>query len=184
MKMYARTLALEEEAKELNNLETLFDLQKTTYRELKECKNELQNLKYMWDLISLVDNQFKSWTKTLWEKIDVEQLTQLIKEMQSKLTNPQSAANKDIRNYRAFSALNERVKNMSTILPLISQLHSKFILERHWRKLEVITQQNIKFDSPTFCMEDLIKLELYRFSEDVTELVDSAQKEDKIEKKL
>jgi len=109
---------------------------------------------------------------------------QLIKEMQTKQCNPQSAQNKEIKNWKAFVALNERVKNMNTILPLISQLHSKFMQERHWRKLMRITQQTIAFSSPKFCLDDLIKLELYKFSEEVTELVDGAQKEAKIETKL
>lgn len=47
-----------------------------------------------------------------------------------------------------------------------------------------ISAQNIDFKSPKFCLEDLIKLELYKFSEEVTELVDGAQKEAKIETKL
>jgi len=42
---YARTGELEEEASELNNLQTLFDMQKTTYKQLKDCRNELFNLK-------------------------------------------------------------------------------------------------------------------------------------------
>jgi dynein heavy chain len=80
--------------------------------------------------------------------------------------------------------LNDRVKNMNTILPLISQLHSKFMQDRHWKRLMKITQQTIDFKSPKFCLDDLIKLELYRFAEEVTELVDGAQKEAKIETKL
>jgi hypothetical protein len=32
---------MEEEAKALNNLETLFDIQKSTYKPLKDCKAEL-----------------------------------------------------------------------------------------------------------------------------------------------
>lgn len=47
-----------------------------------------------------------------------------------------------------------------------------------------ITKKSINFNSPNFCLEDLIKLELYQFSEEVTELVDSAQKEAKIENNL
>jgi len=73
---------------------------------------------------------------------------------------------------------------MNTILPLISQLHSKFMMERHWKKLMKITQQEIAFQSPKFCLEDLNKLDLFKYAEEVTELVDGAQKEDKIEKKL
>jgi dynein heavy chain len=117
---YQKTRALDDEAKDLNNLETLFDIQKSTYRPLRDCKNELGSLKYMWDLIALIDMQFSSWKKTLWDKIDTEGLTQLIKDMQTKQTNPGQPQNKEVRNWKAFQALNERVKNMNAILPLIS----------------------------------------------------------------
>jgi dynein heavy chain len=46
---------LEEEARELNNLETLFDLQRSSYKQLKDCKSELISLKEMWDLVALID---------------------------------------------------------------------------------------------------------------------------------
>ena len=138
----------------------------------------------MWDLIALIDYQFDSWKSTLWDKIDTELLMQLIKEMQTKQCNPQSAQNKEIKSYKSFTALNDRVKNMNTILPLISQLHSEFMMERHWKKMMATTQQTIAFNSPKFCLDDLIKLELYKYSEEVTELVDGAAKEAKIESKL
>jgi dynein heavy chain len=74
---------------------------------------------------------------------------------------------------------------MNTILPLIAQLHSPFMLERHWRRLETkIVKKAIPFKSDKFCLADLIQLELFKVGEDVSELVDSAQKEDKINKKL
>lgn len=81
---YDETCKLEEEAKELNNLETLFDLQRSTYKQLKDCKQELIQLKDMWDLIALIDMQFDSWKRTLWDQINTENLTQLIKDMQQK----------------------------------------------------------------------------------------------------
>lgn len=56
--------------------------------------------------------------------------------------------------------------------------------ERHWKKLMTITKKTINFNSPQFCLEDLIKLELYKYAEEVTELVDGAQKEAKIETNL
>ena len=37
---------------------------------------------------------------------------------------------------------------------------------------------------PKFCLRDIINLELYKYSEDVNELVEGAQKEAQIEKKL
>ena len=74
MDFYEQTCEIEDEAKKLNNLETLFDLQKSSYKQLRDCKGELNSLKYMWDLISLIDYQFEAWKSTLWDKIDTEQL--------------------------------------------------------------------------------------------------------------
>ena len=71
---YEKLMALEERAKDYNNLETLFELQKSGYKQLKDCKNELISLKYMWDLIALVDYQFNAWKSTLWDKIDTDTL--------------------------------------------------------------------------------------------------------------
>lgn len=181
---YQKTVEFEEEAKRYNNLETLFELQKSGYNELKECKNELKSLKYMWDLIQLVHYQFNAWKLTLWDKIDTDYLLAQIKELQKKQVNPITPKNKEIKAWNAFSALNERVKNMSTILPLISDLHSKTMMDRHWRKLMLITGKNIQFSSPKFCLDDLIQLELYKYSDDVNELVDSANKEARIETNL
>jgi dynein heavy chain len=46
------------------------------------------------------------------------------------------------------------------------------------------TCKTIAFSSPQFCLDDLIVLELHKYEADVEELVESAQKEDKIENKL
>jgi dynein heavy chain len=109
---------------------------------------------------------------------------QLVKDMQTKQCNPQAAQNKDIKNWKAFLALNERVKNMNTILPLINQLKSPFMMDRHWKKLETLTGKTINHKAPTFCLENLVELDLFKFAEEVNEIVDGAAKEAKIEIKL
>ena len=78
---YERLKEIEKERDELANKETLFDLERTIYKELKECNVDLVNLKKMWDLIALIDTQFDSWKKTAWDKIDVDSLQTLLKEM-------------------------------------------------------------------------------------------------------
>ena len=79
---------MEEEAKKLQVLEQLFELQRTKQKELLDCKNELVQLKQMWDLISIIDGQFESWKETLWENIDADNLEQLLKNMKTNQTNP------------------------------------------------------------------------------------------------
>ena len=108
----------------------------------------------MWDLISLIEYLFKSWKMTLWDKIDTEFLLMQIKDIQQKQTHPNQ--NKEIKHWKGFLSLQERVKNMNTIMPLISDLHSKYMEKRHWRNLMQITQRDINYDSPNFCLDDLI----------------------------
>jgi dynein heavy chain, axonemal len=181
---YKKLVEIENKAKEYNNLETLFELQKSGYKEIKDCRNELKALKYMWDMISFVDTQFEAWKTTLWDQIDTDALLLKIKEIQQKITSPTNPKNKEIKSWKAFISLNERVRNMNTILPLISQLHSKFMEKRHWKSLMKITGKEIKFQEPNFCLEDLIKLQLHKYAEEVQEIVDLAQKEAKIESNL
>lgn len=116
---YTRTCQMEDEAKELQVLESLFELQRTNQKELKDCKNELKQLKHMWDLISLIDMQFMSWKSTLWDQIDTDNLETLLKDMKQKQTAPALVQNKEIKNYKAFQSLNDRVKNMDVVRPLI-----------------------------------------------------------------
>lgn len=78
------TCKYEKTAKDLNNLEGLFDLTKTNYKQLKDCRSELNSLKQMWDLIALIDMQFDSWKKTQWDNIDTDNLSSLIKDMETK----------------------------------------------------------------------------------------------------
>lgn len=85
---------------------------------------------------------------------------------------------------KSFIALNERVKNMNQLRPLIQQLHSKYMMERHWKRLQIICGKTVPYSSPQFCLNDLINMELHKFGEDVTELVEGAAKESKIEGKL
>lgn len=138
----------------------------------------------MWDLISIIDGQFESWKETLWDNIDADELEMLLKNMKSTQTNPVLPQNKDIKNFKAFMGLNDRVKNMDVIRPLIQQLHSQFMQPRHWKKLNGICGKIVNRNDPKFCLRDIINLELYKFAEDVNELVEGAQKEASIEKKL
>lgn len=55
---------------------------------------------------------------------------------------------------------------------------------RHWKKLNGICGKTVNRQDPKFCLRDIINLELYKYSEDVNELVEGAQKEASIEKKL
>lgn len=63
-------------------------MQRSQYKQLRDCRNELGYLKTMWDVISLIDFQFWAWRSSLWDKIDIDGLASQIKDMQTKICNP------------------------------------------------------------------------------------------------
>jgi hypothetical protein len=81
---YVQTMEMQGTSDKLRNLEGLFDLTESKFKQIDECKNDLVNLKKNWDLISCIDSQFDAWKKTLWDQIDTDTLTQSTREMQSK----------------------------------------------------------------------------------------------------
>merc|ERR1719359_2278501 len=90
---------------------------------------------------------------------------------------------KGVRSWSLYSWLLAEVQNMETALPLVNDLHSETMRDRHWGMLMTVTKRN--FDKgPEFAFRHLLDLELHHFAEDVSEIVDQSAKEAKIEKKL
>jgi len=108
----------------------------------------------------------------------------LVKNFQTNMCNPNSALNKEIKTWKSFLALNERVKNMAQVMPLVKDLNSEFMKDRHWQRLKDHIERDIPYDKPDFCLNDLLKCELHKHVDYVTDLVDSAGKEHKIEIKI
>ncbi|KAF4691102.1 hypothetical protein FOZ60_016205 [Perkinsus olseni] len=176
---YERTMAMVERAKEYNNLELLFDMAMSGYRELKDSQEDLVLLKNLWDAIALINFTFEDWNSTLWDRINTDDLLMRVKELGTQV----KAMPKEIRGWKLYAWLQDIVKNMSTVLPLISDLHSETMRDRHWNQLMDVTGTTFT-KGPEFCFKDLLDLELYKFADDVSEIVDQSVKEAKIEKKL
>jgi len=97
---HVKTTAMITESERLRNLETLFDLTESKFKQLDDCRIDLLHLKKNWDLIALVDTQFDAWKKTLWDQIDTDGLIQQTRDMAQKQTNPNT--NKEIKGYKSF----------------------------------------------------------------------------------
>ena len=177
---YNKLTKIEAEAKEYENLEQLFELEQTSYKQLKDCRIDLRNVKVFWDAVAMVTFQYNDWKQKSWKSIKAD----LLQETNKVLIQQIKTLPKEVRNYKGYSVLEKRVKNMQTLLPLISSLHSEFMEQRHWQEIMQITNKEVDPSSPSFSFNDILSMELYEYEVAVNEVVDKAQKEAKIEKKL
>lgn len=122
---------------------------------------------------------------TLWTEVDTEGLEDQCKRLQREL-RPFSAGNAAVTRWKAFADTEALVKNMATVIPMIASLHSPAMRDRHWKQLLQTCGAPNAFDpkDPKFSLADLFDLRLHEHSEEVDEIVETARKELKIDKKL
>ena len=147
---------------------------------LKDIMDEMNMAKDVWDTVLLCEKQFDEWKKTLWNDINTESMEDsskaFVKEVRS--------INKVIRDEDCYKGLDGMVKAFTTSLPLVAELRSPAMRERHWAALMSATKKDINLADPSFSLQHLLDLELHKFEEEVGEIVDQASKEEKMETAL
>lgn len=172
--------SFEQQARQNAELENLFELDARQYKPLKECLVDLKNLKTLWDLISLINIQYNDWKNKPWRQIDASKLQEDNKAFQKQIKE----VNKEIRFFKGYNPMNEKVNNMQVTLTLVESLRNDCMEERHWRDLKTKTKSDFDQKSPNFTFEDILKIKLYKYKADTEEIVDIATKESKIDKRL
>ncbi|XP_030631015.1 dynein heavy chain 17, axonemal-like [Chanos chanos] len=170
---------LETEMVTLSGSASLFEVSVPDYKQLKACRKDIVLLKDLWDMILLVRGNMDDWKTTLWKDINVEEMDMDTK----KYAKDIKALDKDMKAWDAFTGLDSMVKNMMTSLRAVGDLQNPAIRGRHW--LQLMNATKVKFvmsEKTTF--EDLLKLNLHKFEEEVRDIVDKAVKESSMEKTL
>ncbi len=176
--------AMESKVKEFNELEDLFELQISKYGSIKNTRDELVHLKYLWDFKSFLGCTFHSWWETPWLELDTEALENESKAILKQLRNIGNE-NPVIKTWQVFRDIEGSIKDTATVLSLLNDLHSPAMRERHWCALAKVC--GVVMVDPTavnFNLGNIMKLNLHLHVEEVSDVIEAAQREIKIEKKL
>jgi len=179
---FERTQIILGEARNLMEQQELFEITVTPYKELEACEQEIPYLKVCWDMNEFVTTQFAKWQLTVFSAIDTEALDvgcrALMKDIRLLPTNFLQ-----LREWGVYKGVETAVKNMMTTLPLVQDLRSDAMRDRHWLALQKVCGQKFVVDE-RFTLDNLLALGLHNFVDDVQGIVDRAQKELIIEKAL
>lgn len=86
-----------------------------------------------------------------------------------------------VREFEAYKALEDKLKAMAGVLPLISDLAHPAMRERHWAALMQSIKKSFVVDE-RLTLGDILALGLHKYGDACAEVVDCAQKELIIEK--
>eukprot|EP00755_Sulcionema_specki_P014456 Sspe_Gene.56717::Locus_31184_Transcript_1_1_Confidence_1.000_Length_4789::g.56717::m.56717/K10408/DNAH; dynein heavy chain, axonemal len=173
----------EQWARDLNELLELFEKQTTDLPELRECRQELVYLKQLWDMVSHVKSQFTDWWGQTFKTMDAEELTARTRDMLKQM----KAMPLKCKSTQTYIGLEEEIRSMLITLPLVENLRNPAMRDRHWRQLLKrcdVDPNAIDPEADNFSLQDLLSLQLHRFEDDVSNIVEKAQKELQIERGL
>ena len=131
---------LDKSARDIWELQELFELTATDFRDLRDCRAELVTLKQVWDLVNHVNHLFRNWMSSSFFTADVDSFLDEIKKFQQQQlrTLPMKA-----RDWPVFKGLEREAANMAKALPLCAELRSPAMRPRHWQSLLATTKRSL-----------------------------------------
>ena len=168
--------AMENEGATINTQQELFEVAVIAWRDLVNCRAELSMLKLMWDHVQLVVDIFAMFRATTWGNVDCEALADITKRLQKDIKSLPRPAHK----WDVHIGLTALLAAMATTLPLIQDLRDDAMRPRHWTQLMQVTGSTFVVDDK-LQLDTLIKLELDKYQDACTEIVERARAEIKID---
>ncbi|XP_017887523.2 dynein beta chain, ciliary-like [Ceratina calcarata] len=167
------------EEKDLHAQTVIFEQEMPQFKVIKQIQKEMQLLKTVWDYVHVIETSLNEWKKTTWKKLDIEWMDQECK----KLLRELRLVDKDVRPWELYGNVEAQVRNMMASLRAVSELQNPAIRDRHWRELMAETKVAFSMTDNT-TLEDLLKLQLHKYEEEVKNIVAKAVKEMAMEKIL
>ncbi|KAE9226456.1 Dynein beta chain, flagellar outer arm [Phytophthora fragariae] len=211
----AKLSQVEQEAARLMELEDIFELASSKYDVLTMLRANFTTLKHIWDFVALLDSIYvNKWQPLLWSDLDADTLMEEVDEIERHRNSLFSSA-RSVKEWPIYDYLEQKLHQMTVILPLVKHLHSPAMRDRHWKNLMVLARKHFDLSGTgglsassyatmgtaasgnsgtgditnsggknALRFEEVLKLELFRFVNEVNELVEMASREFKIEQQL
>ncbi|KAJ1561744.1 hypothetical protein HK405_002984, partial [Cladochytrium tenue] len=126
-----RVMRLKEEYDLLCRAKEALDLDLTVNDRLEPILEELSDLKGVWNALAKVWQSLNELKETLWASVSPRKVKQ---QLDLLISSAKEMPNKT-RQYAAFEFMQESLKGLLKVNPVIADLKSEALRERHWRQL-------------------------------------------------
>ena len=162
--------------------EDLFGLQNQKYPGLVRIDDQIKNLNKLYALYNQVNDTTSGWEDEVWSEIQPSQMRDWEDQIQ-KYADMCAKLPKKLREWQAYKDLKTKIEDYKNVLPLMKELKEPMIKDRHWEQIIEVTHKHLNFLQPdNFYFRELIEANLMEHVEDIEDIIDSAKKQDKIEK--
>ena len=181
MAKYKTDLAkLQAQKLELINAQNLFALDVKAYPLLSNTQSDVEKLDKIYSLYSQFVEFQEVMADKLWNDIDVGGLQAGIDEKQ----RAAKAFPKELKEIYTFKMVENKLANFQEALPLIINLKNDAMKPRHWLKLMEVTKVTFDSSLKSLTLANIFAMELFRFTQQIEEIISEATNELKIETEL
>ncbi|XP_051787196.1 dynein axonemal heavy chain 11-like [Erpetoichthys calabaricus] len=172
--------SLQQEAKDLKELQELLEATIVDFATLNECQSTVRNLTLMWQAVEVIRKQQNGWKMQPWQVIDTAQLVQSTEEQLSLI----KSLSRKVQGWDVYTGTMESVNVIQLTLPLIKDLLNPAMRTRHWKQLVRDTGGQLRVTPGTLrqmTLGDLLTLGLQKHTEHVKSIVERAVKDATVE---
>jgi dynein heavy chain len=170
---------MQNRSEELINAQKLFGMSLTSYPKLVEAESKLSELQSVFDVYLTHKENLDSFSSTLWADVDINKIFELTQQVQKIM-----AERKDLSGLSVYKLVQSHIERFEQSLPLIRDLKSNALRDRHWNQIMHATGMSFDFDPSTFTVANVFELKVEKHADKISQIVQSATKELKIEEEL
>jgi len=169
----------EDEAAEIQANGELLEFTVNPFKNLSLVKQDLELLRSVWETAHTIEMSLSKWKNTLWSEIDVALLSNECEGFQKTIRKTEKRA----KDWGVFTGLEQLIKSVANTIPIMDQLRNDKLRPRHWNRLREVTGIDFK-GSVDLKLGDILNKDLLKFGDDITEIVDGANNDVRMEMQL
>jgi dynein heavy chain len=154
------------------------DLITNSQKSVETIKIDMVNMNALWGHIEECLMTFDGYMTAKWNDTDPFAMEEEVKKLMKTLKDM-----KVDRKCNAYLGIMDEIKKWLILLPMIGELRTDAMRERHWQKLRDEVKQDFTVDDK-LTLRDVFNLNLNKYQEAVEEITDQARQEAKMEKTL
>jgi dynein heavy chain len=155
--------------------EELFGLPKTTYPQFEVARGDLALMSSLYSLYTSCMQSVNGYLNMSMQKLSVT-LTSIAEDIQG-ASKKIAALSPKVEHYMAYKEMQQSVKDLADIMPLLEVLTNPAMRPRHWQEVMVITQTVLNISSPTFSLSELLSADLLAHRAGIEGVCKAAQAE-------
>ncbi|KAF2838922.1 hypothetical protein M501DRAFT_1004768 [Patellaria atrata CBS 101060] len=171
---------LRDEASEVSKAKEALDLPASAENILSSLLEEVQDFKSVWAALATVWNSVNELRESLWTTIQPRKLRQSLDNL-IKLTKEMPSR---MRQYAAFEHAQKVLRDLLKVNPILSDLRSEAVRERHWAKIFKALRPSKRYSQLSMTLGDVWDLQLGPSEAVIRDVITQAQGEMALEEFL